>query len=68
LKYSMYMCGTALLLIGMPNKVKYLAILYPVVQYSLNPYVAFLYMDGAYRTVARKKCIIKSVSSLGTAD
>jgi hypothetical protein len=35
MKYSMYMCGTALLFIGMPNKVKYLAILYPVVQYSV---------------------------------
>ncbi len=52
------------LLIGMLNEVKYLAILYPVVQYSVNPYVAFLYRDGAYRTVARKKCIIKSVISL----
>ncbi len=46
------------LLIGMPHEVKYLAILYPVVQYSVNPYVAFLYRDDAYRTVTKKKCII----------
>ncbi len=65
MKYSMYMCGTALLLIGMPNKVKYMAILYPVVQYSVS---SFCIQGWWLQNCSKEEMHNQTCEQPGTAD